>query len=219
MNSDSKHTITEGIVRDRLLSIYRPSKEMVAFNIGAIGNHKHEVDFIRVLKSGYVEEYEIKISRADIRAEIKKKTRKHDELIAGVERHVGWYQGLSRRFHTWYAVDDPNLVGPVYDLAHSTMSRISIVARYRHPIRRYIVAVPLESGIADFAVEMFPPWVGIVELSARNTRGLASLRIVREPTVLSVSRKLIDAEIAHIHRAMGFKFWNLYFKYGSAGRK
>lgn len=196
--------ICEKTVRDRLLLLFPPRSNLVAFNMTALGPYDHEIDFLRVTPSGYVQEFEIKVTRTDIRAELSK-AEKHRELLNGISGHYPdnkWADHL---------IDGSIVESHGYG-CHS------ISARYKHPIKEFYVAIPKESDLLDYALTVLPEWVGVVELDRRPHLSFNGCCVNRVATKHKYCRKITDAERIQIYKSLTYRFWEFYHGRGGYGR-
>lgn len=201
--------LTEKLVRDRLLRLFPAHQNLVGFNLVGIGPYPHEMDFTRVTNTGYVQEFEIKVTASDIKAELTKAW-KHDDLQNGVLRRCG----------PWVTQFANDKVGPSFMAAwrrkHFKAPCMVESARYVHPIREFYVVVPIEANITDFALLTLPTWMGIVEIDSQ--RNYFKDCVKRKPKILRGARKITDAERVDLLRRMMSRFWAMYHERGGMGR-
>lgn len=200
--------ITERTVRDRLLRYYSPYKDLVAFNLCGIGRYGHEMDFVRILKSGWAYEFEIKITAADIRADVAKKPEKYDELQNGIAWHIKSL--YDEEFDPTNIERRPNQVTDPYVVTREGRPP-SVWVRVSHPVKEFTVVVPT-GKLGDVAVETMPAWVGVIVVDDRGPK------LWRPAGKLKNARKITDAERLSITDRMTYRFWQMYFKHGGAGR-
>lgn len=99
----SEEQINEVTVRRRLHQMLSTSGSMQGSNVVGVGNYPHEIDFMRLMDSGYVHAYEIKCSVSDLRKELKKPV--HKDLADGVpNRRVGNYGRKPHPIRTYTVV-------------------------------------------------------------------------------------------------------------------
>ena len=89
---------------------------LITPNVGLFG--RYESDLVSVTAAGFVNEFEIKISRADYMAEFRRKKRKHAYLAAGnvFKRFTPNYYHFvfpEREFTGWKNQETPNYAGVI----------------------------------------------------------------------------------------------------------
>lgn len=196
--------ITEKSVRDLLLHHIYSGSTIRAHNLVGIGPYPHEMDVFRITRSGYGEEYEIKISAGDIKAEAKKQ-RKYLDLAEGCQ--------IVLRY-SWDAADKPipsDAVSKPWAATNNRWDRTYI--RVQVPIRRFYIAVPTED-LVKVAESFAPAWAGL--LVARDHY----VSEYRKPSILPHSRKLTPEEVNHVIYRLACRYYQQYFgQECGAGRK
>ncbi len=214
MLTTTEKPITEKTVRDRLLRMFPPHQSLVAFNVTCI--HGHEMDFFRVTGAGYGQEFEIKVSRADLRAELDKAD-KHSDLLDGWERGVGEVYQKCPAYPDGVRLNDvlierlrpDQLCEPYQPTTGDKWHRRTLQVRYRHAIREFYVALPAETDLSGFACDILPAWMGIVALPDKPCYWKDV--VVRPAMKLPHHRKITDEERRAVATAMNYKSWRLYF--------
>lgn len=200
--------ITEKIVRDRLLRLFPARDSLVAFNICGIGPYPWEMDFARVMDSGFVQEFEIKVTKADICNEVKKLW-KQDDLQ---------HRALRRHFDSHGRTDA--MMGEIVlaPYRHKRVSPLLLVPHihYHHCIREFYVVVPSECALADFALSALPPWVGVLEISPVSHLWQPCVR--RKAKKLPLSRPITDDEKMQVIKSTYYRYWSGYHGGISNGR-
>jgi len=208
--------VTEKIMRDRLLRIFSPYKDLVTFNLCGFGGYAHEIDFLRVLRSGWAYEFEIKVTASDIRAEAAKKKGKHAELESGIRRHLGsvWDGDVEAELAKHSAMLSDQVCAPFVIQGRHTSQ---ICARFAHPIKEFWVVVP-RSDLGKLAAELLPQWMGIAVIDKPNPNYWNDRFAVRKAARLPCARKVTDAERMHILQRTASRYWTVYFGRGGFGR-
>jgi len=153
-------------------------------------------------------EFEIKISAADIRADVTKKPEKYDELQNGVEVRLKTFYDEDIDLSTIERV--PNQVSDPYIVKRAGRATVAN-ARIAHPVKEFTVVVPTDK-LGEIAVSTLPSWVGVVVLDR-------FWKVVRAPSKLPNGRKLTDAERMDVLNRLSCRFWNMYLDRGGKGRK
>lgn len=208
--SDVVHT--ERSVRDLLLRAFPPHQSIVGVNVCGIGPYPHEMDFFRVTRSGNGIEYEIKVTAADIKAEMDK-TVKYADLERGSERiakHRTW-NGPTLEAMLPNVEALPDQIGPSYIPTDGRYCRLEcICARVLRPIRQFWVVTPTED-LAALAASTLPAFVGVAV--ARDRFWFTE---VRKASPLPHSRKLNDAERLSLLGRTYHRYWSVML--GKIGR-
>lgn len=176
-------SISEKTVRDRLIRMLDTHKHLIMFNIQGVGHYQHEMDLCRLLPSGYVQEFEIKTNREDIKREVKKIAKYTDfwngaEVKIGVQGHI--YPRCNKLSEGKVGDEYLKVVG-YYE---------GIYARYQHCVREFYVAVPEEANLVGSVVELLPEWVGIIEVSGKHYCPSWKSSLKRSATKSPVTRKI-----------------------------
>lgn len=226
--------VTEKVMRDRIFRMFSPEDSVMNFNMQGIGHYEHEIDVLRILRSGYAQEFEIKVTLSDIKAELIK-TKKHLDLQLGSQKNVGvvWpdtaLSSLRPRLEIHPVFDQckADMVGeieeePLSPLSFSSFGTIRVThiltARYRTPIKEFYVAVPTQE-LAAKAVEILPAWMGVAVFGPGRWPGHWASAVVRKAAKLKNVRKATDIETLAVYRKVYYKFWDLYRGTGGTGRK
>jgi hypothetical protein len=177
------------------LQVWSPYRQIIVPN--CVGMTGAEADLLVLHESGWMDEVEIKISKADFRREISKKTDKHKMLLEGPRRYV---------YASEYELvkDDPRFErdGISYD---DRPARSGHIRDQKSIIRRFFFAMPEE--LAKELLSEIPQWAGLLAVG-----GTRSYSILKRPPKLPNSRKLTDAERAKLLRYGYVRYWHLAYQ-------
>ncbi len=178
------------ILRELLRRRYRYERDLVIPRCWLTG---WEADLLVIRKSGWAEEVEIKVSAADFRAEWLAKADKHEDLLLGGCRRVGYTtrRGEARPFRGSTLPPEAERI---------VRGRLVYVREGPVLVRRFFFAMP--ASLAERLLPEVPPHCGVLSVGANVTE-------LRPAPVLKTARKLTDAEQMRVMRSAYTRFWRV----------
>lgn len=160
--------------------IWKPRTHVIVPNL-SWGLLPWEADLAVLHGSGYMDEVEIKISLSDLRREFETKKHKHDELVRGL---ASSYLCDRKWIYNWSDTKP-------------------------HIVRRFWFAMPerlIEKGFGGIEI---PAHAGLIAVSGEASEPLYwwKAQVIKQPKVLSNSRKLTDAERVTMMRLAYLRYW------------
>lgn len=151
--------------------------------------HDNEVDFLGIRKSGFCDEFEIKVSRADFLADKKKFVLWREPTAAEYSRHFNNWD--NRQNLDWYK--------PKYEALEQGLMMVNY----------FSFVVP--AGLVT--VDEVPPFAGLIEV-IEVSEG-KRLRWLKDPVRLH-KNKLNDNQKYQLARKGAFRYWNIRKQTGAA---
>lgn len=161
--------------------VWKPRTHVIVPNL-SWGLLPWEADLAVLHGSGYMDEVEIKISLADLRREFETKAEKHERLVRGSPQYV---LGVDRKFVPNWSDTKP------------------------HIVRRFWFAMPERLIEKGFGGIKLPDHAGLIAVSGTTTERLFywKAEVIKQPKVLTNSRKLTDAERMTMMRLAYLRYW------------
>lgn len=186
------------------------------FGNGLVGGF--EADMVILRDSGWAEEVEIKVSRADFNVEFRAKALKHRMLVEGVPTRVSkpYYSRKSRDprdvqgWQDWDTVSAKPEFEKLYLRGGQTETNCYSGRDWSccqpHLVNRYWFAMPFDLALK--LESLIPEYAGLlsINLDARSTK--QQVRVVKPAPRLN-ARKLEAADREQLYKSAYYRFWEL----------
>lgn len=161
--------------------VWKPRTHVIVPNL-SWGLLPWEADLAVLHGSGFMDEVEIKISIADLRREFETKKHKHEELVHGL---ASSYLGADRKWTYNWSDTKP------------------------HIVRRFWFAMPEPLIAKGFGNIKLPDHAGLIAVSGATAERLFywKAQVIKQPKILTNSRKLTEAERMAMMRLAYLRYW------------
>jgi hypothetical protein len=212
--------VTEKWITRRLVGHFGYAKNVVLPNYanGLVG---WEADLVLIRPSGWAEEFEVKISAADFKAEFRDKAGKHRRLVEGHPKNVD--KPLGRREHrelNGYSTEDFDrweeaLASDLTEKVRWSNGKITHPEPYmiydwrsctRHQCRRFWFAMPHE--LAEKLLPSIPDHAGLIAVSPSRFGGVC-VDVKKEAPVLKMAEKFPQERLVHVLKCAYYRMWQL----------
>ena len=190
-------------ISSRLVTHFLPHTNVVIPN--CCTGFEWEADLFVLRNSGWAEEVEIKVSKADFRREFLKKDRKHQILQHGEPDRLQTY-GFGRPDFGYYDPQDSTHV-PIWTekgsgnvLTFEDWSAANLI-----PLKRFWFAMPFY--LAEELEKEIPEYAGLFALEAWGP--VTHVRTIKEAPKLPFARKVTDAERIRLLRSCYHRYWDV----------
>lgn len=192
-------------------------KNLVVPGFGGLP-HTSDCDFLVIRPSGWAEEVEIKVTKADYLREFKCKDRKHRCLQHGLPIYLHkpyTKRGVIGSFEEWRiwdeAIANPNFEPVGVDkrkanaLESCTLGYLWDGTRLV-PLKHFWFAMPLE--LAQELLPQIPEYAGLLGLTPAKGIRCARVEILKQAPKLN-GRKVTDAERRKVLESTYHRYWDL----------
>lgn len=172
--------------------------------------HTSDCDLLVVRPSGWAEEVEIKISKADFKREFEKKQYKHRVLVKGIPKHI--YKPYVGSMNL-ESIEEWNqaVISPTFEPVsyyYAAKERTLQTCCFGHdwgqcqpvPLKKFWFAMPSE--LAEELKDQIPPYAGLLTIGQYST----VMQVAQAPTLKG--RKLTPEEIQKVFVSIYHRYWD-----------